>query len=135
MAMLIRLAIAVVLLGHAAIHLAFLTPRPATASGPRWPFDLERSWLVARSSAPIAMVRALAGALVVALLAAYSVGAVGLVLDAPGLAATSIAIGSALSLAVLGLFPDRWLVLGAVIDVVLLWGVLVGEWSTRSLPD
>jgi hypothetical protein len=130
--MLIRVAIAAVLLGHAAIHLGFLAPRPVTVGGPRWPFHVERSWLVGRLRASGMAMRPLAGLLVMALFTAYAVGALAIVVDEPAVDGPAIAIGSAVSLAVLGLFPDRWLLLGVVIDLVLLWGVLVGGASSWS---
>ena len=42
--MLPRLVLAAFLLGHAAIHAGYLSPRPAaTVGGPPWPFDLTHS--------------------------------------------------------------------------------------------
>ena len=45
--MLPRLVLAAILLGHAAIHAGYLSPRPTpTLGGPAWPFDLAHSWIL-----------------------------------------------------------------------------------------
>lgn len=130
-----KLMIALVLMVHAAIHVAYIAPRPrATAGGPEWPFDLSRSWILGplriESGAPrvlgLALVAATFGGFGMAALAAIGIGSA-------GLWTAGIAIGSLASLALLGLFFHPWLVLGMVIDAVLLWAVLIQAWAPESL--
>ena len=43
----LRILLAVLLIGHGVIHTGFVSPRPpATAGGPPWPFTLDRSWIL-----------------------------------------------------------------------------------------
>ena len=50
-----------------------------------------------------------------------------------GLWAPAIAIGSLASIALLGLFFHRYLVLGVGIDLVLLWAVLMARWAPEGV--
>jgi hypothetical protein len=44
---LLKLFLAAFVFAHGAIHISYLTPPPpATASGPAWPFSLDRSWVL-----------------------------------------------------------------------------------------
>lgn len=126
-----KLLIAALLVGHALIHVSYLTPAPAqTVGGPAWPFNLTSSWLVTgvgiNPDAVASMGRLLVGATVIALVLA-GLATLGLLPVAwwPILAAT----GAGLSLATLLLFFHPWLVLGIAIDAVILWATLVVGWS------
>lgn len=125
-----RLVLVAFLLGHAAIHTGFVSPRPAaTAGGPAWPFDLERSWLLSTLGLDGEAGRLLGIALVAVTLAGFglaAVAALGLLPTAVWQAA--ITIGAVASIAVLALFFHPWLVLGIAIDVALLWAVLAARW-------
>ena len=126
-----RLAIAGLLLAHAAIHVAFLAPPPAaTADGPAWPFATEQSWLLTRLGIEDRTAWTLALALVALTLAAFA----GAALVALGIAPTvlwvpSIVIGATASLVLLVSFFHPWLALGVVIDLVLLGATLVAGWA------
>lgn len=129
-----KFLIAALLVGHALIHVSYLTPAPAaTAGGPAWPFTLTSSWLVTglgiNPDAVASMGRLLVGATVIALVLA-AIATIGLLPVAwwPSLAAT----GAGLSLATLLLFFHPWLVLGIVIDGLLLWAILVVGWSPSA---
>jgi hypothetical protein len=124
------------LFAHGWVHLMFVFPKPepATADGPTWPFDMARSWLVTGVGLDVGLIRSvgvivMAGVVIGFLLAALST--VGVIVPRawwPGLVA-----GSALgSLVLLGLFFSPTLLLGAAIDVALLWFVLASAW--RPLP-
>jgi hypothetical protein len=45
--------LAALVLGHGLVHALYLVPPPTAAEGPgpRWPFDIGRSWLVALAGA------------------------------------------------------------------------------------
>ena len=119
--LLVRIVLAGVLLGHAAIHLGFVSPKPALAvGGPVWPFDVARGWLVTRVGLAPRPAHAAAATLVLGVLAAYGVGAISLVAGAVALAAWAVAAGSSLSLVLLLGFGRLTLLLGVVIDVVAL---------------
>lgn len=45
----------------------------------------------------------------------------------------AVAIGAVASLALLLVYFQAWLVLGVAIDLVLLWAVLVADWSPTGL--
>jgi hypothetical protein len=128
------LALAAFLVGHALIHLGFVSPRPpATPGGPPWPFDLGRSWLVGRG-APRAMVRGVAAVLLVVSLSAYAAAALGILgILAPGTVVPAVVAGTVASLALLiGAFHP-WLVIGIGIDVVLLWVTTFAGWTPEVL--
>ena len=129
--MLARLAIAGLLLAHAAIHIAFVAPAPAaTADGPPWPFTTDDSWLFSRVGVGSTEARLVATALVAVTLAAFALAA----LVAVGLAPVSVwmpavAIGAVASLGLLVAFFHPWLVVGVAIDIGLLAASLVGGWT------
>jgi len=131
--MLVRLVLAAFLLGHAAIHAGFISPRPtATAGGPPWPFALDSSWAFSALGVDPSISRLLGSALVAAVLGGFvlaALAALGILPAALWPAAT--AVGALFSVALLLLFFHPWLLLGLVIDVVILWAVLVVRW----VPD
>ena len=116
------LIIAAFLLIHGAIHLSYLWPRPpATATGPAWPFTLERSWLLSRVGVPPELLRMLGLALSAVTFAAFVLAAISIVGLLPtSLWAPAVALGAGSSLALLVLYFHPWLVLGMAIDAVLL---------------
>jgi sterol desaturase/sphingolipid hydroxylase (fatty acid hydroxylase superfamily) len=133
--MLARLLVAGFLCAHAAIHAAFVSPRPPAKPGaPPWPFDLGRSWVLSRLHAPGSVARVLGVALVAVTIGGYALAAVATI----GILPTStwdaaVAIGSAASLALLLLFFHPWLVVGVAVDVLLLWVALVAGWTPDLL--
>jgi len=135
--MLMRLAVAALLLAHAAIHVAFIAPPPpATAGGPAWPFATSQSWLLTRLGFARDELRFLALGLVAVTIAAFALGA----LVAVGIAPTelwmpAIGIGALASLALLIPFFHPWLVLGVVIDVVLLWASVIAGWMPATVES
>jgi hypothetical protein len=125
-----RLALATFLLGHAAIHAAFLAPRPpATAGGPPWPFELERSWIMARQRFDPAVTRLIGLALVALTIGGFAMAALSVLGVAPPGLWASAAIGAVGSIGLLILFFHPWLVLGLAIDLALLWAVLIVGWA------
>jgi hypothetical protein len=128
--MLVKLAVSLFLLAHASIHALFLTPRPqATASGPPWPFELGRSWILAPLGLDPAAARLLGLALTGAVVGGYALAAGATAGLLPtGLQLPGIVIGSVASIGMLAIFFHPWLTLGLVIDVALLWAVLVTNW-------
>lgn len=131
-----ELAVAGLLLAHGLIHASYLSPRPpATAGGPAWPFELERSRLLAALGFRGAIPRPLGLALVALTVAGYALAAGALLGILPaGLWTGGIVAGSVASLALLGVFFHPWLVLGIVIDAVLLYGTLLAGWAPGALP-
>jgi hypothetical protein len=122
--------LAAVILAHGLIHALYLVPSPdppADGRGPRWPFDLGRSWLVVLAGArrgrriAIALVAVVIGTSVLAALATAGI------LPAAAWPALVTAAAAA-SLVLLLLAFDPQLLLGLGIDVVLLLVVLTGAW-------
>src|SRR5947207_10502618 len=111
------LALSALLLGHAAIHVAFLAPRPpVTAGGPPWPFDMDHSRVLDLLRVPPEVGRHLGGALVVLSIGAFSFGALVSLGATPAVVwAGSVTTGAVSSLGVLALYFRRWLVIGAAI--------------------
>ncbi len=125
------------LLFHGWVHVLFVFPKPesaaAPASGPAWPFDMGRSWLVGNFGLDAGLVGTLGVlmiAIVVATFALAALSTVGVLVPAawwPGLL-----VGSALaSMLLLGLFFSPMLLLGFAIDLALLWLSLLSEWSPQ----
>lgn len=125
------LAIAAFLLAHGGIHAGFLSPRPpATAGGPAWPFELDRSWILGPLGLGGDAARLLGIALVAATFGGFALGALAAVGIAPaGLWAPAVAVGAVASMAMIALFFHPWLVLGVAIDVALLWAVFLLGWA------
>ena len=119
--------IAAFLVGHGLIHGAYLAARPpATASGPAWPFDLGRSWLLTRLGVPARWLRGVGMALVVLTVAGFAAAALAALGFTPELWSAGIVVGAVASLSTLIVYFHPWLTLGIVIDVALLWGVSIG---------
>jgi hypothetical protein len=132
--MLAQLLIAGFLVAHATIHLAFLsrTP-PATADGPPWPFSTAQSWLVTRFGVKPGTTRGIAVVLVTATMAGFTIaGLVALGVLPQAAWVPSIALGAIASLASLLAFFHPWLLLGAAIDLGLLWVVVIRGWETTA---
>jgi hypothetical protein len=122
---LVRIIVGLLLVAHGLIHLMWF----ASNDDPKWPFRLDRSWLLPESTR-----RPVAIALITLIVVGFAL--LGLaVWGVPGLASIwpALLIGAAVaSLAVLVLFWDRQLLLGVAIDVVLIV-VAVGRpgWTDR----
>ena len=133
--MLVRLLVAGLLLAHAAVHAGFVSRRPPAKPGsPPWPFDLGRSWLLARLGVPAGAVRVLGVALVAITIGGYALAALATlgILPAETWGAT-VAVGSIASLALLLIGFHPWLAAGVAIDLVLLWVALVAAWTPNLL--
>lgn len=129
MTTLVRVAVGLLLVAHGLVHLLFLVP---AADDPRYPFSLERSWVVPESARrPVALV--LMTAVVVGFLAS------GLALwGVPGLVGVWSAItiaAAAASLVLLVAFWDRQLVIGVLISALLIAVALLRpDWMDVVLP-
>ena len=128
--MLPRLLIAGFLLAHGALHASFLSPRPAaTAGGPPWPFELDRSWILTPLGGDPVFTRILGLALVALTVAGFGLAAIAVLGWLPvSVLAPSVALGAIGSLALLGLFFHPWLIAGVAIDLAALWAVRVAGW-------
>lgn len=132
----LELLVAGFLLAHAAIHVGFIAPPPpATADGPTWPFATDRAWPVTRFGLDAAVMRSLASALVAVTIAGYALAALTALEVLPTVVwPAAIAIGSVASLGLLAVCFHRWLLLGVVIDVALLWACLAVGWLPGANP-
>ena len=130
-----RLVIAGLLLALGLIHASYLAPRPpATAGGPAWPFELDRSWLLSSLGTSSELARILGIALVALTIAGFALAALVAVGIAPaGLWSAALTLGAVASLAVLVLYFHPWLVLGVAVDLVVLWAALVSRWAPEGL--
>ena len=133
--MVARLAVAAFLLAHAAIHFAFISPRPpATAGGPAWPFEVGHSWVLGPLGVDAETSRVLAIALIAVLIGSFALAGLAAIGVAPaGLWPAAVTIGSVASIALLVVFFHPWLVLGVVIDVVLIWAVNIASWTPEGI--
>ena len=133
--MVARLAVAAFLLAHAAIHFAFISPRPpATAGGPAWPFEVGHSWVLGPLGVDAETSRVLAIALIAVLIGGFALAGLAAIGVAPaGLWPAAVTIGSVASIALLVVFFHPWLVLGVVIDVVLIWAVNIASWTPEGI--
>jgi hypothetical protein len=130
-----KLIVAAFLLAHAGIHASFMAPRPpATASGPAWPFELSRSWILGPLGLGGDAARLLGIALVAVTIGGFALAALTAVGIAPvGLWVPAIVAGAVSSVALIGIFFHPWLVLGIAIDTVLIWAVVVADWTPDAL--
>lgn len=123
--------LAAVILGHGLVHGLYLVPQPdapAGRTGPSWPFDLGRSWLVVLAGRRRGRrIAAVVIALVVGASALAALATIGL-LDASAWPAL-VAVTAVASLILLVVAFDPQLVLGIGIDVALLLVLLTGAWS------
>ena len=134
--MLPRLVLAAILLGHAAIHAGYLSPRPvATVGGPSWPFDLAHSWILSPLGVGADTLRILGFALFALVLASFALAAIAAVGFLPaGVWGWSTVVGAAGSLAMLIIFFHPYLAVGVAIDLLALWTVLVLGWTPTDTP-
>ena len=111
--------VAGLLLGHALIHTAYLTPEPPAKPGaPAWPFHLDRSWLLGPIGIDREISRTLGSGLVVVVIAAFALAAVASLGIGPAwMWSVTVALGAVASLAVLILYFHPWLGLGVAIDM------------------
>jgi hypothetical protein len=123
--------LAAVILGHGLVHGLYLLPppdAPAGRTGPSWPFDLGRSWLVVLTGARRGRrITAVVIALVVGASALAALATIGL-LDASVWPAL-VAVTAVASLILLVAAFDPQLVIGIGIDAALLLVLLTGAWS------
>ncbi len=135
--MLFRSVVAGFLFAHGLIHASFLAARPpATAGGPSWPFELDRSWLLSPLGMRADTTRGLGMALTAATIAGFALAAlVALGILPASLWAVGIGVGAVSSLALLGLFYRPWLTLGVAIDLVLLWAAFIASWMPDGLES
>jgi hypothetical protein len=123
--------LAAVILGHGLVHVLYLVPPPdppAGSHGPRWPFDLGRSWLLALTGVRRGrrLAALLVGVIVVASFAA-ALATVGILPVSWWSAFVVLAAVTSLVLLVLAFEPQ--LILGVGIDVVLIVVAATGAWT------
>jgi hypothetical protein len=125
------LVLAGLLLAHALIHASYLSPRPpATAGGPTWPFELDRSRLLRGLGLQGHVPRPLGIGLIALTLAGFGLAALAtLGLGPASMFGAGIITGAIASMALLALCFHPWLSLGIAIDLVLLWAVVVARWT------
>ena len=134
-----KLLIAVMLIGHGFVHTLFGMPAAEQAaaeeSDPAWPFDLSRSWLVPAAHW-VTIVRAVGIALAAFVVAGFllaGLGTVGFVLPAEWWA--PVVVGASLaSIALLAVAFSPALSIGFAIDAVLIWLVVAMAWTPDSGP-
>jgi hypothetical protein len=131
----VKLLLSAFFMAHAAIHFGFISPAPAPAAGaPPWPFDLTRSWLLTSLGMDASVTRALGVGLLLVLSLGYAAATLVMMGVLPErLFAAGIIVGAIASLMLLGLFFHPWLVLGAVIDIALLYLVFGTGWAPQRV--
>jgi hypothetical protein len=125
---------AALILGHGLVHALYLVAPPdppAGRPGPRWPFDLGRSWLVALAG--VRRGRRLGVVFVGVIVAASILAALATVGVLPVAWWSALVVLAAVaSLVLLVLAFDLQLVLGIGIDVALLVVVVTGAWTPAA---
>jgi len=131
--------LALLLLAHGSLHVAFAVPRPvpapATGDAPiDWPFDLARSWLVRRLGLDPGLVRLIGRALVVGIVVAFTLAALctlGFIVPAEWWTVLIVTAAS-LSLVLLAIVFAATLLVGFGIDLALVWFALSSLWTPAS---
>lgn len=112
---------------HGVIHLGYVTPAPAD---PKYPFSLDKSWLVTDVGLNLSTVHALGILLAIITVTGYALAG----LSAAGIIVPHLwwqsltVIASVTSLLLLVFFWHNWLILGVVIDIVLL-ALMATNWQ------
>lgn len=119
------------LLFHGLIHLAYVAPAPAD---PNYPFDLNKSWLIASTGIDVGTIRLLG--MVFAALTAIgfllaALATMGIIVPQTWWQPLTVTAALA-SLVLLFLGWHNWLLLGVAIDVLLLVAVFVLHWQPFS---
>jgi hypothetical protein len=123
-----EIVLALFLAAHGLIHLGYVTPAPPD---PRYPFKLDKSWLISSLHVDASYVRILGTALGALTVLGYTLAALaimGIIVPEPLWQPLTI-VSSALSLLLLILFWHPWLVIGIAIDAFLLLALLVLRWQ------
>jgi len=121
--------LAAFLVGHGWVHFMYVMPQPkaaaATASGPDWPFSLDRSWLGAGGA-----LHGLGLILVVLTAVGYLLAALATIpIVVPAAMWAGLVVFSSLASALLmALFFNPQLILGLAIDAALLAVVILDVW-------
>lgn len=125
------------LFAHGWVHVMFVFPRPAasTASGPEWPFDMGRSWLISGVGLDAGLVRTLGIVVMIAVFAGFlltALSTVGILVPAGWW--SGLLIGSAAaSTLLLAMFASPAFLLGFAINAALVWLVTASIWSPDRL--
>ena len=109
---------------HGFVYTLYFVPKP---SDEKWPFIFEKGWLAKRVGEPSDLL----GKLLIALaVLGFVIGGLS-VMIAPGadLWKVSLVIASTLALAFQILFWQKQLFIGALINILLLYGILIARWS------
>jgi hypothetical protein len=123
-----EIVLALFLAAHGLIHLGYVTPGPPD---PRYPFKLDKSWLISSLHVDASYVRILGTALGALTVLGYTLAALaimGIIVPEPLWQPLTI-LSSVLSLLLLVLFWHPWLVIGITIDAFLLLALLVLRWQ------
>ncbi len=123
-----KILVGLFLLAHGLLHVSYLSPKP---NDPNYPFSFKKGWLAQRASNYAKLLGTL---LVIVTIISYLIAGVGVwgITDIADVAVQQAAlIGSVSSLLLLLLFWHPWLVLGVLIDVVLIYGVLILDWTLK----
>jgi hypothetical protein len=130
--------LAAFLVGHGWVHMMYVMQQPraaaeakaATAGGPEWAFELDRSWLLSAVGTPATVLHGLGRILVVITVGGYMLAGLATIpLFLPAtLWAPLVLVSTFASLALLVLFFHRNLLIGLAISAVLLWVVVTSAW-------
>lgn len=126
--------LAAFLVGHGWVHAMYLMPRPepkaATAGGPDWAFELNRSWLLSAIGLGASTLRPLGATLVGVTLIGYLLAALASIplLVPVGAWAALVVVATVASTLLMALFFSPMLLIGFGINVVLLSIVLMRVW-------
>jgi hypothetical protein len=121
-----RIVLGAFLIGHALIHLGYLSREPPQKPGaPTWPFHLDRSWALSGLGLGTAAVRAVG--VVLAIVTVVGFGAAGIAaLGNQGWWAGPAVVSAVASAVLLALYFDAMLVLGLIIDAFVLSAAAFG---------
>jgi hypothetical protein len=126
-----RVLLGLFLVAHGLIHAAiWVTPKPTDPKAP--PFDASRSWLLNALGVGESGARALR--VVLALAATAGFAAAGLaVLFGAGWWRPLAVVSAAVSLVLMLVYFNSWLLLGVAIDVGIIAVLLVAGWPSKAL--
>lgn len=123
-----KILVGLFLLAHGLLHASYLSPKP---NDPNYPFSFEKGWLAQRASN---YAKPLGVLLVIVTIVSYTIAGIGVwgIADIPAVVSqNATVIGSASSLLLLLTFWHPWLILGLLIDIVLIYGVVILDWTLK----
>jgi hypothetical protein len=113
------------LIGHALVHVMYFVPEPPADRTPlKWPFHLDRSWILSNLGMSTQALKAVGIVLAVVSIVGFAVTGVGILIDAGWWTGVGV-VSAVASLLLLATFLDPLIALGLIINTFVLSVILL----------